>query len=435
MGTPSYIPNIYIMQRGIMNTIIIGGGAAGSYAAVFSARKGDNVKIIERNGKIGRKLGITGKGRCNITNNCDLETLMKNVTSNREFLYSCFSRYGTSDCMDFFEGLGVRLKTERGNRVFPVSDKASEIVNALNNEIKSLGVKIIPERAVEIITKDGKVQGVKTEKGFYKADKVILAAGGLSYPTTGSSGDGYKMARDLGHTVTPLKPALVPLETEKSYKESAGLNLKNITLTLVDNKSGKCLYKELGEMSFDGRGISGPLTLTASSYMERSDSGRYSVVLDLKPALDFQKLDKRILREIEGDNSHKENNPQNFQRKKSKTVYDMCRTLLPEKLIMPVLDNCQISSEKRAAEISKTERKALEQSLKSFEIKIKGFRPIEEAVITDGGVSVNEINPKTMESKLIKGLYFAGEIIDVAALTGGFNLQIAYSTAKAASAD
>lgn len=416
-----------------MQTVIIGGGAAGSYAAVFAARRGDLVSLIEPNGRIGKKLSITGKGRCNITNNCNSEGLMKNIFKNPSFLYSAFSRYGTESCTSFFEELGVPLKTERGGRVFPVSDKAADIVKALEGELRRLNVKIVSERAEEIAAEDNKVTGVRTDRSFYKADKVILATGGLSYPATGSTGDGYRLAKNLGHCVTPLKPALVPLETEKTYPSAAGLTLKNVKLSLLDNKTGKKIFSDLGEMTFEAYGIGGPLVLTAGSLMESGESGRYAAAVDFKPALDFEKLDKRLLREINGESERSSHNRQSVNApKKGITAFDAVRTLLPSQLVQPVLDAAAVNGQKRAAEISKAERKALCSTLKDFTLSIKGFRPISEAIITDGGVNVREINPKNMESLIVKGLHFAGEIIDAAGLTGGFNLQIAYSTARAA---
>ena len=416
-----------------MQTVIIGGGAAGSYAAVFAARKGDSVTLIEPNGRIGKKLGITGKGRCNITNSCDFDALMKNIAKNSSFLYSAFSRFDQESCMSFFEELGVSLKTERGGRVFPVSDKAQDIVKALERELKRLNVKTVPERAVEITADEKAVNGVKTDKGFYKADKVILATGGLSYPSTGSTGDGYKLAKSLGHTVTELKPALVPLETEKTYPSAAGLTLKNISLSLFEQKSGKKIFSELGEMTFETYGIGGPLVLTASALMESGERHRYSAVVDFKPALDTEKLDKRLLREINGESERSSHNRQlTAAPKKAKTAADIVRTLLPSQLVPPLLETAGLDGQKRAAEISKADRKALCNALKNHTLYIKGFRPIREAIVTDGGVNVKEISPKNMESRFVKGLFFAGEIIDAVGFTGGFNLQIAYSTARAA---
>lgn len=402
-----------------MKTVIIGGGAAGCYSAVFSARRGDEITLLEPNGRVGKKLGITGKGRCNITNNCDFDTLMKNITHNPSFLYSAFSRFGTEECMGFFEELGVPLKTERGGRVFPVSDKAADIVNALDKELKRLGVKVIPQRALSIYAENNAVAGVKTEHGFLTADKVILATGGLSYPATGSTGDGYRIAEWLGHTVTPLSPSLVPMETEENCSEMSGLTVKNCVLSLLDMKTGKKLFSELGEMCFENYGIGGPLTLSASSYIDKFEEGRYKVSLDLKPALDFKKLDGRILREISSA--------------PSKSASELVRTLVPQKLVSAVLDRSGVPADKKAAELSKASRLDIGRVLKNFELNLSRFRPIKEAIITDGGISVKEINPSDMQSKIVSGLHFAGEIIDVSAFTGGFNLQIAFATAGAAS--
>ena len=402
-----------------MSTVIIGGGAAGCFAAVFSAREGDKVILTEPNGRLGRKLSITGKGRCNITNNCDFDTLMKNIYRNPSFLYSAFSRFGTADCMEFIESLGVPLKTERGNRVFPVSDKAGDIVSALEREIKRLGVETAWERALDIVTENGRVSAVKTDKRIIPAEKVILATGGMSYKATGSTGDGYKMAERLGHTVTELKPSLIPLETEDGYHLStAGLTVKNAVLTLFDRKSGKKLFSELGEFTFEEYGVGGPLVLSASARLPGIEKGRYILGIDFKPALDNKKLDLRLQREIAADGKAE--------------LRKIMRTLLPEKLIVPVLRQAGADPAKKAAEISSALRKALVGTLKNFTLTVKAFRPINEAIITDGGISTAEINPSDMQSKIVKGLYFAGEIIDVSGFTGGFNLQTAYSTAKAA---
>lgn len=401
-------------------TIIIGGGAAGCFAAIFSAENGSETVIIEPNDRLGKKLSITGKGRCNITNDCDRDTFLKNISRNPSFLNGAISRFDTKDCMDFIESLGVPLKTERGNRVFPVSDKASDIVNALSERAERLGVKIIRDRAVKIncSQEEKKVIGVKTEKGFIHGDKVVLATGGLSYPATGSTGDGYKMARALGHTVTPLSPSLVPLETMTDCLPMAGLNIKNALFTLLDNEKKKKLFSEQGEFTFERYGIGGPLTLSASSRMDYITEGRYTVSIDFKPALDEKKLDLRLLREISAA--------------PSKTAYDIMRTLLPEKLVSAIIHEAVVPDCRKAGEITAKERKALISALKDFKLDIKAFRPIKEAIITDGGICVKEINPADMQSKLIKGLHFAGEIIDVSGYTGGFNLHIAYSTAKAA---
>ena len=403
-----------------MSTVIIGGGAAGCFAAVFSAREGDRVILLEPNGRLGRKLSITGKGRCNITNSCDFDTLMKNIYRNPSFLYSAFSRFGTADCMEFIESLGVPLKTERGNRVFPVSDKAGDIVGALEREIRRLGVETVWERALDIVTDNGRVSAVKTDKRLIPAEKVILATGGMSYKATGSTGDGYRMAERLGHTVTELKPSLIPLETEegRDCSSAAGLTVKNAVLTLLDNAKGKKLFSELGEFTFEEYGVGGPLVLSASARLPKIEQGRYRLNIDFKPALDNKKLDLRLQREIAADG-------------KAELRKIMC-TLLPEKLIAPVLDQANADPAKKAAEISSALRKGLVSALKNFTLTVKAFRPLNEAIITDGGIPTAEIDPSDMQSRLIKGLHFAGEIIDVSGFTGGFNLQIAYSTARAA---
>lgn len=401
-----------------MSTVIIGGGAAGCFAAVFSSHQGDRTVLLEPGGRLGRKLSITGKGRCNITNNCDLDTLMKNVTKNPSFLYSAFSRFGTADCMEFIESLGVPLKTERGNRVFPVSDKAADIVAALEREIKRLGVEIVRERAVDIVTDSGAVTAVKTDKGLIPAEKVILATGGMSYKATGSTGDGYKLAKRLGHTVTELKPSLIPLETEEDCSGAAGLTVKNAVLTLLDRKSGKKLFSELGELTFEEYGVGGPLVLSASARLPDIEQGRYFIIIDFKPALDNKKLDLRLQREIAADGKAE--------------LRRIMRTLLPEKLIAPILLQANADPAKKAAEISSSMRRSLVTALKGYTLTVRAFRPINEAIVTDGGIAVSEINPSDMQSRLVKGLHFAGEIIDVSGFTGGFNLQIAYSTAKAA---
>ncbi len=398
--------------------LIIGGGAAGLVSAIFSAEYGYNTAIIEKNDILGKKLLITGKGRCNVTNNSDNENILKNIPTNSRFLYSALNNFSAEDTMNFFERLGVPLKTERGNRVFPVSDKASDIVNALKSYAKELNVTIINEKAEQIITEetDGikSAIGVKCSHKTYNADKIILATGGKSYPGTGSTGDGYIMAKSLGHTIVPLKPSLVPVNTVESCKEMMGLSLKNVTLSLKD-ENNKILYSELGEMLFTHFGVSGPLVLSASAYIK---NGSYKLSVDLKPALDEKKLDARILRD--------------FDSEKNKQLSNVLRKLLPEKLISEIMKRSGIAEDIKVNTVTKEQRKALIENLKNFTFTVKSLRPIEEAIITDGGISVKEINPKTMESKLVKGLYFAGEIIDCCAYTGGYNLQIAFSTAYAA---
>lgn len=398
--------------------IVIGGGAAGMFAAIHSAVNGYKTALLEPNEKVGRKLAITGKGRCNVTNNCDADEVMKNIPRNPRFMYSALAMLSPADVMAFFEGEGVALKTERGNRVFPVSDKAYDIVDALFFRMKREGVEIIRARALEITAEDGFVTGVKTDKGQLTAPKVILATGGMSYPVTGSTGDGYAMAKRLGHTITPLKPSLVPIETAENCGQMMGLSLKNSTLTVRDNAKNKVIFKEMGEMLFTHFGISGPLVLSASSRMDDITEGRYSVFIDLKPALSEEQLDSRVQRD--------------FLERKNMQLDNALRKLLPEKIIVPLLDKCGISPEKQCNSVTREERQALVRMVKAFSLTPTAYRPISEAIITDGGVSVKEINPKTMESKLVGGLYFAGEIIDVTGFTGGFNLQIAFSTGYAA---
>lgn len=398
--------------------IIIGAGAAGMFAAVTAAKNGFKTAVIEPNEKVGRKLAITGKGRCNVTNNCDADEIMKNVPRNPRFLYSALSMLSPADVMSFFEAEGVPLKTERGNRVFPVSDKAYDIVDALFFAMKRAGVSLIGERALEILCENGMVTGVKTDKGSYFSSKVILATGGKSYPVTGSTGDGYKMAEALGHTVTPLKPSLVPLETKENCAEMMGLSLKNSVLSVRDNAKKRIVFKELGEMLFTHFGVSGPLVLSASSRMEDIEAGRYTLFIDLKPALSEEKLDSRIQRD--------------FLERKNMQLSNALRKLLPEKLILPLLKKCGIDPEKQCNSVTREERTAIVKAVKGFSLEVTAYRPIAEAIITDGGISVKEINPKTMESKIVSGLYFAGEIIDVTGFTGGFNLQIAFSTGYAA---
>ncbi len=399
-------------------TVIIGGGAAGLMAACAAAEKygGRAVTVIEKNRRPGRKLMITGKGRCNVTNNCDRDTLISNVPANGRFLFSAFSDFGTADTMEFFEKRGVPLKTERGNRVFPVSDKASDIVDALVNTVRKSGVKILTAEAEEILTDNFAVTGVRTrDGGILEADSVILATGGMSYPVTGSTGDGYEMAGMLGHTVTPLKASLVPLNVKQGFcSRLSGLSLKNVTLTVYESGRKKPVFSELGEMLFTHFGISGPLVLSASAHMRKMGSAEYVAYIDLKPALDEQKLDSRILRDFEGE--------------KNRDFANSLDKLLPKSIIPVIISLSGIVPDTKVNQISREQRARLCGVLKALRLDITGFRPIEEAIITGGGISVKEINPSTMESKLVSGLFFAGEIIDADAYTGGFNLQIAFST-------
>lgn len=400
------------------DVIVIGAGAAGMMAAVTAAQNGARTAVIEPNEKVGRKLAITGKGRCNVTNNSDNENILKNIPRNPRFMYSSLSMFSSEDAMNFFEWRGVPLKTERGNRVFPVSDKAYDIVDALFFAMKDEGVELIKGRVTDILTEDNAVKGVKTESGNIFGERVILATGGISYPVTGSTGDGYRMSEKLGHTVTELKPSLVPLETRENCAEMMGLSLKNVTLTLRDNEKNKNVFSEMGEMLFTHFGISGPLVLSASSRMDKITEGKYTALIDLKPALDMQQLEKRIMRD--------------FDERKNMQLDNALRKLLPEKIIHPLLKKAEVSSDKQVNSVTKAERTAILGCIKAFSLSITAYRPIAEAIITDGGVSVKEINPKTMESRLINGLYFAGEIIDVTGFTGGYNLQIAFSTGYAA---
>lgn len=399
------------------DVIIIGGGAAGAFAACHCGMLGKNTIIFEPNGKIGKKLAITGKGRCNVTNNCSNDELMKNIPVNPRFLYSAFSQYSTDDVMNFFENAGVPLKTERGNRVFPQSDKASDIVLALERELKQNKVKIIKEKVTNLLIDDGVCVGVEAGGKEYSAYSVLIATGGSSYPLTGSTGDGYKLAEQAGHNVTKLKPSLVPIVCEEKYcADMMGLSLRNVTLSLYNND--KKIFSELGEMLFTHFGVSGPLVLSASSHIAQMEKGRYKMFIDLKPGLSEQQLDARILRDF-GDNINRI-----FGNSLSK--------LLPAKLVPVAVRLSGIEGERKVNQITREERMSFVKLLKKFPLTVKDFRPIEEAIITSGGVSVKEINPKTMASKLVDGLFFAGEVIDVDAYTGGFNLQIAFSTAYCA---
>lgn len=395
------------------DVIIIGGGASGSMAGITSARLGKKVAILEKNGFIGKKLNITGKGRCNVTNNCDIQQLMQNIPRNPKFLYSAFSMLSPKDVMDFFESINVPLKTERGNRVFPISDKATDVSKALEKELKRLGVKILEENATELLVQDGVCTGVKTNKNTYLADSVLIATGGKSYTGTGSTGDGYKFAQEVGHTVTKLVPSLVPIVAEEKYcSDMMGLSLKNVRLNLMDND--KCIYSELGEMLFTHFGVSGPLVLSASSHISKMQQNRYKIYIDLKPALSIDTLDKRIQRD--------------FSENINKSFINSLNKLLPNKIIPVVAKLSGIKFDTKVNQITKEQRLHLIDIIKNFPITIKDFRPLNEAIITSGGISVKEINPKTMQSKLVKGLFFSGEVIDVDAYTGGFNLQIAFST-------
>ena len=395
--------------------IVVGGGAAGMMAAISAAEQGAQVTLLEPNERLGKKLNITGKGRCNVTNNTDIEGLLANIPRNGKFLYSAFNHFNSADAIGFFEKLGVPLKTERGNRVFPVTDKSQSILDCLQSELHRQKITVKTARVRDILTQDGHVTGVRTQNEEIAANWVILATGGASYPATGSTGDGYSIAAALGHTIIPPEGSLVPLETAgNDCQEMQGLSLRNVGVKLL-NAKGKVLYKDFGELLFTHFGISGPTVLSASCHL-KGDGCR--LVLDLKPALEGEKLEARILRDLE----------QYQNRSMENALVD----LLPRSMIPVVLRRLDISPEMQANSLTKQKRRALVELLKAFPIDITGKRPVSEAIITSGGVKVSEIDPKTMESKLVAGLYFAGEVIDCDAYTGGFNLQIAWATAYAA---
>lgn len=393
---------------------VIGAGAAGMMAAIYAAQNGAAVTVFEKNDRVGKKLAITGKGRCNVTNDCDTQELLKNIISNPKFLYAAFNCLDTSEVKAFFEALGVPLKTERGRRVFPVSDKAMDIVFALKKCMADYGVEIKNEKVTSIIKDKGKITGVKTSRGSYDFDSVIVATGGASYPQTGSDGDGYAFAKSLGHTVTPLVPSLVPVETVEDVSEIMGVSLKNVTLKIRNNQNGKIVFEELGEMLFTHFGLSGPLVLSASCHMKNMERGKYSALIDFKPALDTKTLDTRILSD--------------FSKQLNRDFQNALGGLLPSKIIPFMVRKSGIDGGTKVNAITKEQRQALVSTLKELTLELKSFRPIKEAIVTQGGVSTTEINPSTMESKIVKGLYFAGEVIDVDAYTGGYNLQIAFST-------
>ena len=397
--------------------VVVGGGAAGMMAAISAAEKGSHVTLLEPNERLGKKLNITGKGRCNVTNDAGLEELLANTPKNGKFLYSAFSRFDGRDAKAFFESLGVPLKTERGNRVFPVSDRAFDISGALERRLKALKVVLRRDRAVSLDIRGGAIHGVNGEKGAYPAKAVILATGGVSYPATGSTGEGHRMAAEAGHTVTPLQGSLVPLrEQGNDCARMQGLSLRNVSLTVFENE--KKIYTDFGELLFTHFGLSAPLILSASAHMRRFEKKTYRVEIDLKPALDEQQLDKRLLSDF--------------------TKYancDFCNALddlLPQKLISVVVERSGIPPHQKVHEITREQRRELLRVLKHFSVPIAGLRPVTDAIVTSGGVKVGEIDPKTMESKIVKGLYFVGELIDVDAYTGGFNLQIAWATGRTA---
>ena len=421
-----------------MKVAVIGGGPAGMMAAISASKKGNEVYLIEKNGRLGKKLLITGKGRCNITSSLDIKDFIQNIPGNGKFLYSAFDNYTNNDIINFLKEHGVGVKEERGNRIFPVSDKSMDVLNAFEKELKKKNVKIkLNTRVVGIDTENGRVESLtyENENGQLKkltADKIILATGGKTYSSTGSTGDGYEIAQKLGHTVTKIRPSLVPLTaTGKSLnicKDLQGLSLKNVGIKLIDSTKNKVIYEDFGEMLFTHFGVSGPTILSASAHLlryknidELLKNNKINLVIDFKPALQIEKLDARIQRD--------------FAEEKNKEYKNSLNNLLPQKLINTIVELSLINPNKQVNEVTREERINLAKLLKNFTITISGFRPIEEGIVTSGGISIKEINPKTMESKIVEGLYFAGEVIDVDAYTGGFNLQIAYSTGYTAGSE
>ncbi len=395
--------------------VVIGGGAAGMMAGISAAEAGADTVVIERNSTCGKKLRITGKGRCNVTNDCDVREFLQHVPTNPRFLYSALNRFSTEDTKAFFEDAGVPLKVERGRRVFPVSDKAEDIVSAMYKRVRSLGVRVINARAQSLVVENGAVVGVAAGERRIDADAVIIATGGRSYPGTGSDGDGYKLAGSVGHTVTPLIPSLVPLTSKSRICPALqGLSLKNVSLRITDVQSLKTVYEDFGEMMFTHFGLTGPMILSASAHLGEMSSGKYEAHIDLKPALDAKALDARILSD--------------FAKYSNKDFINALGDLLPAKLIPVAVSLTGIDERKKVNSITREERAQLCSVIKDLRIRIDGFRPIAEAIITKGGVAVGEIDPRTMASKLCSGLYFCGEVIDVDAYTGGYNLQIAFST-------
>lgn len=407
-----------------MKVCVIGGGPAGMMSAIHAKELGHDVTIYEKMNMLGKKLLITGKGRCNITSSLPIEEFIQNTPGNGQFLYSVFKKFTNEDIVNFLKREGLEVKEERGNRIFPVTDKSQDVLNCFKKRLNELKIPVNFESKVEeIIVNDNKIAGIKVNGKIVDAEAVILATGGKSYPLTGSTGDGYEIAKKVGHTIKNILPSLVPIEIKENHlcKEMQGLSLKNIKIKIIDEENQKLIYEDFGEMLFTHFGVSGPTILSSSAHLlryknveQKIKQGKIKLVIDLKPALTTEKLDSRILRD--------------FEKYKNKQFKNALDELLPNKMIDVIIKNSQIPKEKTINSITKQERQNLIKSLKMFTLTISGFRPIEEAIITAGGINIKEINPKTMESKLIKNLYFAGEIIDVDSYTGGFNLQIAYST-------
>ena len=394
--------------------VVIGGGAGGMMAAICAARKGAHVTLLDPNERLGKKVNITGKGRCNVTNHCDVKTVLANIPGDGRFLYSALNRLGPQDTMALFESLGVPLKTERGNRVFPVSDRSHDVANALERAYAHAGGRVMHAAATDILTHDGAVSAVVTTEGTIDCDAAVICTGGLSYPLTGSTGDGYRLAQQLGHTVTPTRPSLVPLESDDPWcAEMQGFSLRNVTLTVYDEQN-KVIYSDLGEMLFTHFGVSGPLVLSASAHMRDFSQHKYRLSIDLKPALDEKKLDARILRD--------------FQKYANRDFKNALYDLAGHAMIPVLVRLSGIPEDMKVNAITREQRHKLVELFKHFPVSVTGTRPIDEAIITSGGVSLKEVNPRTMGSKLVPGLYFAGEVLDLDAYTGGFNLQIAWST-------
>ena len=396
------------------DAVVIGGGAAGMLCSAVAAERGLDVILLEPNKVLGRKMRITGKGRCNVTNNCDIKEVLNNIPGDGRFLYSALNRLSPRDTMELFESHGVKLKTERGNRVFPVSDNANDVAGALARWLGRGGVRHIRASAKQILTENGEVCGVRTNEGVIDCRAAVICTGGLSYPLTGSTGAGYELAREMGHTVTPCRPSLVPLESDDEYcAEMQGFSLRNVTLSAYEDD--KLIFRELGEMLFTHFGVSGPLVLSASSHMRNFGKAKYRLSIDLKPALDEKKLDARLLRDFE---------------KYANRDFENALGDLAGRTMIPILVKLSgIPADEKVNSITRSQRHDLLRLFKEFPVSISGPRPIKEAIITSGGVLTKEINPRTMESKLVSGLYFAGEVLDLDAYTGGFNLQIAWSTA------
>lgn len=397
------------------DAVVIGGGAAGTLCAALAAGRGLNVVLLEPNRMLGRKLRITGKGRCNVTNDCDAREFISAIPGDGRFLQSAIHKFGTSDTKALFEGLGVALKTERGNRVFPESDRADDIADALTKLARENGVRVLRERATRILTDEaGAVRAVASGGGEIECEAAVICTGGLSYPGTGSTGDGYRMARELGHTIRPCRPSLVPLESPDAWcREMQGFSLRNVELSAYEDE--KLIYKALGEMLFTHFGVSGPLVLSASAHMRRFGECRYRLSIDLKPGLDEKKLDARLLRD--------------FEKYSNREFRNSLGDLAGRAMIPVLVELSGIPGDTRTNSVTRQQRAALAQLMKHFPVSLSGPRPIAEAIVTSGGVATTEVNPRTMESKLVPGLYFAGEVLDLDAYTGGYNLQIAWSTA------